>query len=110
MMDCCLRVGHLYPDHMNLYGDRGNVMAFVYRAGLRGIRVSVEPLQPGDRIEPGRYDFFFFGGGQDAEQERIHRAGWIKLDVKKAIRYATELRRLAANVRVLFSPSSVFYN
>ncbi|HOG64032.1 MAG TPA: glutamine amidotransferase [Spirochaetota bacterium] len=72
MMDCCLRVGHLYPDHMNLYGDRGNVMAFVYRAGLRGIRVSVEPLQPGDRIEPGRYDFFFFGGGQDAEQERIY--------------------------------------
>lgn len=38
-----------------------------------------------------------FSGSTDTEQERIHRAGWIKLDVKKAIRYATELRRLAAN-------------
>lgn len=38
-----------------------------------------------------------FSGSTDGEQERIHRAGWIKLDVKKAIRYASELRRLAAN-------------
>lgn len=72
MKDCSLRVGHLYPDHMNLYGDRGNLMAFVYRAGLRGITVEVEQLQPGDPVARGRYDFFFFGGGQDNEQEQIY--------------------------------------
>lgn len=72
MMDMTVRIGHLYPDHMNLYGDRGNLLALTWRARLRGIAVEIDRLQPGDTIGKGCYDFFFFGGGQDAEQERIY--------------------------------------
>jgi CobQ-like glutamine amidotransferase family enzyme len=72
MMEPSLRIGHLYPNEMNLYGDRGNLLAFSWRARLRGIEIELDRLLPGDPIARGRYDFFFFGGGQDAEQERIH--------------------------------------
>lgn len=63
-----LRIGYLYPDLMNIYGDRGNVMSLVRRCRRRGIGVEVERLAPGVPVEPGRYDVFFMGGGQDREQ------------------------------------------
>lgn len=68
-----LRVAHLYAGLMNLYGDRGNIQALRYRAALRGLACEVEALEPGDSIEPGRWDLFFFGGGQDAEQVLIYK-------------------------------------
>lgn len=67
-----LRIAHLYAGLMNLYGDRGNVRALQHRAVLRDIEVEVVSLDPGDRIEAGRWDLFFFGGGQDAEQLLIY--------------------------------------
>lgn len=70
--DSVLRIGHLYPGLMNLYGDRGNVLALRYRAALRGIRTEVIALDPGQPVTPGMADIYFFGGGQDAEQEKIY--------------------------------------
>jgi len=63
-----LRVVHLYPDLMSVYGDRGNVLALVRRAQWRGIDVRVDAVTVGERFEPGDADLIFFGGGQDREQ------------------------------------------
>ncbi|MCX7622140.1 MAG: glutamine amidotransferase [Thermomicrobium sp.] len=63
-----LRIGWLYARTMNIYGDRGNVLALVERCRRRGIAAEVVELGVGDPLEPGRYDLFFWGGGQDREQ------------------------------------------
>jgi len=67
-----LRIGHLYPDAMNIYGDIGNVRALAQRARWRGIEVEVVPLQPGPADLEG-CDILFMGGGQDRDQSRIFR-------------------------------------
>ncbi len=63
-----LRLCHLYPDYMNLYGDFGNVLALHRRAELHGIHLEYLPLSIGDALDPKAYDLFFMGGGQDREQ------------------------------------------
>jgi len=63
-----LTVCHLYPDLLNLYGDRGNVLAFVQRCRWRGLPVRVEEANLGDTINFAEYDFLFLGGGSDREQ------------------------------------------
>jgi CobQ-like glutamine amidotransferase family enzyme len=63
-----LRIAFLYPELMNIYGDRGNILALSRRALWRGIDVSVDKVSVGDTIDPDYHDFFFFGGGQDRQQ------------------------------------------
>jgi CobQ-like glutamine amidotransferase family enzyme len=62
---------HLYGDLMNLYGDRGNIIALQRRCAWRGIDLEVVEASVGDRVEPAACDLFFFGGGQDREQETV---------------------------------------
>ena len=63
-----LHIAFLYPDLMNIYGDRGNIIALQRRAEWRGIRVEVHALSLGDPLDITRDDFYFFGGGQDRQQ------------------------------------------
>lgn len=63
-----LRIAFLYPELMNIYGDRGNILALSRRAQWRGIDVEVSKVTVGDTIDPDYYDFYFFGGGQDKQQ------------------------------------------
>src|ERR687895_669292 len=64
-----LTIHHLYADMMNLYGDRGNVIAIKKRAEWRGIPVEVVDVGLGESIRPtSSADLFLFGGGQDREQ------------------------------------------
>jgi CobQ-like glutamine amidotransferase family enzyme len=63
-----VRLVHLYPDLMSVYGDRGNVLALTRRAEWRGIPVEVRELSLGDDLDPADVDLMFFGGGQDREQ------------------------------------------
>ena len=63
-----IRLVHLYPDLMSVYGDRGNVLALKRRAEWRDIEVDVRELSLGDRLDPHEVDLIFFGGGQDREQ------------------------------------------
>ena len=63
-----LTLCHLYPELLNLYGDRGNLLALVRRLRLRGIGVEVRSVGIGDRFDPEEYDLVFLGGGQDYEQ------------------------------------------
>ncbi|MTI86276.1 MAG: glutamine amidotransferase [Firmicutes bacterium] len=63
-----LKVCHLYPDLLNLYGDRGNVMAFSRRCSWRHIPVQVYQANLGDKLNFENFDFLFIGGGSDREQ------------------------------------------
>ncbi|MDI3340589.1 MAG: glutamine amidotransferase [Sphaerobacter sp.] len=63
-----LTICWLYGTTMNIYGDRGNVLALAQRCRWRGIDAEVVTLGVGEPLEPGRYDLFFWGGGQDREQ------------------------------------------
>ena len=63
-----LRIAFLYGVEMNIYGDRGNIIALTRRAGWRGIAVTAEQVGIGERLKPDYYDLYFFGGGQDKEQ------------------------------------------
>lgn len=64
-----LNICHLYPDILNLYGDRGNIITMKRRMEDRGIKVNVEGCSIGETLDANRYDIFFIGGGQDFEQE-----------------------------------------
>src|SRR3989441_7985214 len=63
-----LRICHLYPDLLNLYGDRGNLMALVHRAQGRGIDVRVDEARLGASPASGAHDLYFMGGGEDRQQ------------------------------------------
>ena len=64
-----LKICHLYPDVLNLYGDRGNIICMEKRLTWRGIGVTTEGFGVGSRVELAGYDLIFIGGGQDFEQE-----------------------------------------
>ena len=64
-----LKICHLYPDVLNLYGDGGNVICMRQRLQWRGIDAVVGRCCIGDSLHAADYDLFFIGGGQDFEQE-----------------------------------------
>jgi CobQ-like glutamine amidotransferase family enzyme len=79
-----INICHLYPDLLNLYGDRGNVIAIKKRCEWEGIEVNVTHISIGDSFDAEKYDMVFIGGGQDYEQELLRpdllneKAGEIK--------------------------------
>lgn len=80
-----LKILHLYPKEMNLYGDHGNVLALVKRCEWRGIKAEVIAHEPGDPI-PDDIDIIFGGGGQDSNQNKIEDdLRHIALDLKKLV-------------------------
>ncbi len=64
-----IRIGHLYPDMLNLYGDRGNIIALTQRMQARGIEVKTDAITMGMHFNADDYDILFIGGGQDFEQD-----------------------------------------
>lgn len=68
-----LRICHLYPDLLNLYGDRGNLLTLQRRCEWRGIDCVIESVSLGQALDISQYDLFFMGGGQDYEQNILHR-------------------------------------
>jgi lipid II isoglutaminyl synthase (glutamine-hydrolysing) len=64
-------VGHLYPDYLNIYADRGNMAVLERRAAWRGIGFDYRTIGLGDQVRPGEHDLFYIGGGQDREQALI---------------------------------------
>ena len=66
-----IRVGHLYPDYLNIYADRGNIAVLDRRARLRGHELDVTALSMGDEVRPGEHDLLYIGGGQDREQALV---------------------------------------
>jgi hypothetical protein len=68
-----IRVCHLYPDLLNLYGDRGNVLIFCRRAEWRGIEVQLDLISLPDQVRFSDYDFIFTGGGADLDQGLVSK-------------------------------------
>ena len=66
-----IRLGHLYPDYLNIYADRGNLAVLQRRAALRGHELVVYSLDVGDALDPAAHDLLYIGGGQDREQALI---------------------------------------
>jgi CobQ-like glutamine amidotransferase family enzyme len=66
-----LRLGHLYPTQMNIYGDRGNILCLQRRCRLRNIELEVTAIEVGDALEPEAFDLLFMGGAQDREQRLV---------------------------------------
>ena len=87
-----LHIAHLYPELLNIYGDKGNVIAFTKRCLWRNIEVEIHEINPGDDIDPDLYDFYFIGGGQDQQQ----------------IMVAGELQKQAENLREAANNNVVF--
>ena len=63
-----LRVCALYPDLMNIYADRGNLLLLERRCAWRGIGFTVTAAGLGDAVDPDAHDLFYLGGGQDRDQ------------------------------------------
>lgn len=63
-----LTLAYLYPKLLNIYGDRGNVLALKYRCQLRRINLTVKEIEAGQTLKEGSFDLLFSGGGQDQQQ------------------------------------------
>src|SRR5438046_10692479 len=63
-----LTLGHLYPEQLNLYGDRGNILVLRRRCQQRGIELRIVGLGIGDALAQDEYDMLSIGGGQDKEE------------------------------------------
>ena len=64
-----LRLAHLYPKLLNIYGDGGNILALKKRCEWRGIEIEINEINIGDNIE--EHDIYFIGGGQDLQQTEV---------------------------------------
>ncbi|MCM1565473.1 MAG: glutamine amidotransferase [Dehalobacter sp.] len=66
-----LTIFHLYPDLLDLYGDRGNVLALAARCRWRGIDVEIRRISLGEEMNFSEADILFLGGGSDREQSLL---------------------------------------
>jgi len=66
-----LRLCALYPEQMNIYADRGNIMLVRRRCEWRGIGFAYTAAGPGESFDPAEHDFLYMGGGQDRDQKIV---------------------------------------
>lgn len=71
MANLQLRLAHLYPKELNIYGDYGNVLTIQKRCEWRDIDIIIDEIQIGDSI--AEHDLYFIGGGQDAQQIEVSK-------------------------------------
>lgn len=71
-----LRIVHLYPKEMNIYGDLGNIITLKQRLIQRGIEVSYATVGLSDqnivKTEFPDGDIYFMGGGQDNDMFKVY--------------------------------------
>jgi CobQ-like glutamine amidotransferase family enzyme len=66
-----LRFLALYPEQMNIYADRGNVLFLQRRCEWRGIEFEYAAAGPGEGFDPAGHDLLYLGGGQDRDQRAV---------------------------------------
>lgn len=71
MVDMTIRIAHVYPELLNLYGDTGNVTVLRKRAEWRGMRCDIRRYSLGDDIDLTDTDIMFVGGGADSTQRFV---------------------------------------
>ncbi|MBO8158564.1 glutamine amidotransferase [Thermosyntropha sp.] len=75
-----IKIAHMYPDLMNLYGDRGNLICLSQRLKWYGFNCKITPVSLGEDLDFNDIDFIFMGGGSDREQDLIYRDLWKRAD------------------------------
>jgi CobQ-like glutamine amidotransferase family enzyme len=83
-----LRIAHLYPRDLNVYGDLGNIITLVKRLEWRGFRAEVLPVEPGRIFDFSGADLVFGGGGQNSAQT---------VNVEDLLTRGDELRKISAD-------------
>lgn len=98
-----LRIAHLYPDLLNLYGDSGNILCLQKRMQWRGIDCETDNIYLGMKCNFSDYDIVFIGGGQDFEQslvlDDIGRGNDVEL--KKAVQNETVVLAICGGFQLL---------
>jgi CobQ-like glutamine amidotransferase family enzyme len=87
--DRVLRVCALYPDLMNIYADRGNLLVLERRCAWRGIGFSLTGAGLGDDVDPDAHDLLYLGGGQDRDQRLC---AWDLVERKRDALHAAAAR------------------
>ncbi|ATY84688.1 glutamine amidotransferase [Kyrpidia spormannii] len=97
-----LTIGHLYPDLLDLYSDRGNVMILEKRARWRGIEVEVVRVDAGDATDVRGCDLLMMGGGMDREQSLVARdLQHRRLNVEQAVAEGTVVLAICGGYQLL---------
>jgi CobQ-like glutamine amidotransferase family enzyme len=95
-------IGHLYPDYLNIYADRGNIAVLSRRAAWRGHELEVRSVSVGDALEPGDHDLLYVGGGQDREQALVAQDLVAKADgVREAVAAGAALLAVCGGYQLL---------
>jgi lipid II isoglutaminyl synthase (glutamine-hydrolysing) len=95
-------VGHLYPDYLNIYADRGNIAVLSRRAAWRGHELEVRAVSVGDPLEPGDHDLLYVGGGQDREQALVAQDLVAKADgVRESVSAGAALLAVCGGYQLL---------
>lgn len=98
-----IRIAHLYPDMLNLYGDRGNIVALTRRMEERGIEVQTEKITMGKSFNSDDYDILFIGGGQDFEQDVLldDLTKGKDAEIKKAVQSGSVMLAICGGYQML---------
>ena len=67
-----LKIAHMYPDLMNLYGDRGNLICLQKRMQWYGLDCNIKNIHLEDKLDFNQIDMLFMGGGSDREQGLVY--------------------------------------
>jgi CobQ-like glutamine amidotransferase family enzyme len=96
-------VGWLYPDLMNIYGDRGNILTLLKRAEWHGYDPTLIELQRGPANNLEDVDVFFFGGGQDREQALIYDdlTNFKQQQLQKAVENGAQILAVCGGYQLL---------
>ncbi|MCO5219567.1 MAG: glutamine amidotransferase [Thermomicrobiales bacterium] len=97
-----ITIGWLYGAKMNIYGDRGNVVALQQRARWRGVDAQVQEIGIGEPV-PAGIDIFFWGGGQDQEQVAVAKdiAGAKGEAIREAVERGAALLSICGGYQLL---------
>ena len=97
-----LVVGHLYPDYLNIYADRGNIAVLARRAAWRGHELEVRSVGLGDPVDPEACNLLYVGGGQDREQALVAPDIAAKADgLRAAVERGTPLLAVCGGYQLL---------
>lgn len=98
-----IRIAHLYPDMLNLYGDRGNIIALSHRLKARGIEIQTEKITMGKSFNSDDYDILFIGGGQDFEQDVLldDLTKGKDAEIKKAVQSGSVILAICGGYQML---------
>src|SRR3989339_578109 len=97
-----LSIAHLYPNLLNIYGDRGNILTIKKRCQWRDIEVEITEIDIEDDINPDKYDFYFIGGGQDQQQIAVaKRLQEVSAQVHEAVNTGAVILAICGGYQLL---------